>query len=119
MYVVNRIIKKYEGRCAPFSRIRNWQNVTAYMGEDFICGAWVKIDIGCSESGYIVKFWECGKGEQSNVSEFKELVGKISCLSDSEKKNEFGDSAAFKFFDFTDEKEILGLAQQKPTSCLT
>jgi hypothetical protein len=104
LYMVNRIIKKYEGRCAPFSGIRNWQNATAYMGEDFICGVWVKIDISCSESGYIVRFWECGKGEQSNVSGFKELVGKIRCLSDSEKNNEFGDSAAFKYFDFTDEK---------------
>lgn len=108
LYMVNRIIKKYEGRCAPFSRIRNYGNITAYFGDDFICEVCVKIDITCSESGYIVRFWECGSGERSNVSGFQKLVGSISCLNDSERK----ESDTFKYFDFTNEKGMFAFVDE-------
>ena len=108
LYMVNRIIKRYEGKCAPFQKINNYRNYVAYFGEDSICEVSVKINITCSESGYNVSFLYWGNEEPSDVSNYEKLAGRIRCLDDSIKDA----NDAYKNFDFTNEKGMFAFVDE-------
>lgn len=108
LYMVDRIIKKYGGRCAPFQKIDKYGNDTAYFHEKSICEVSVKINITCSESGYKVSFLYWGNKEPSDVSNYEKLVGRIRCLDDSMKDA----NDAYKIFDFTNEKGMFGFVDE-------
>jgi len=55
---VEKVIERFNGNPAPFTRVANWKNIDAYFTGVTWEGAHLGIDIDVSEASYSFRFWD-------------------------------------------------------------
>lgn len=106
-YLARRIFAKYDGRCAPFSKVWLYSSNNpkdALFEGAVILGLYIKMDIWCSEDGYEVIF-SSPANHQPDETVFNEIRNKVNSLKDfvdvlDEK------CRITKNFDFSDDKGL-------------
>lgn len=85
-YMTQRVFKKFENNCSPFSHVwidNKYHNVVFEGDSRAVFGMYLKIHVYCSENGYYVEIllWE---DENTHIEDFHKLVANINSLKEFE-----------------------------------